>query len=105
MRLKNVDEAMELFKKNKGTVFNFVFADVEGNIGFTAPGGVPIRKHPYHGSKGIQEGFSGEDEWEGFRVASKNPHLVNPRKGYIVTANNMQGGPHAVFGTTAASTA
>lgn len=96
---------IELFKSGPGTVFNFVMADTQGNIGFAAPGAIPNWKHDYHGSKGISEGYSGEDEWEGYKDPTKFPHVLNPTKGYIVTANNMQGGSNGVFGSTAASTA
>jgi len=44
---------MEFCKTKHGTVWNFVFADDEGNIGFCSPGAVPNREHPIHGSFGI----------------------------------------------------
>lgn len=41
MRCKSVSEMIELFKSGPGTVFNFVMADTQGNIGFAAPGAIP----------------------------------------------------------------
>lgn len=105
MRCKTAEEMIGYFTNHHGTVFNFVFGDKSGNIGFAAPAAIPKRKHPYHGSKGISEGYSGEDEWVGYNDPKKIPHIINPSKGYIATANNFQGGKNAVFGSTAGSTA
>ncbi len=65
---------------------NVVYADVEGNIGYTQAGRVPIR------SKGDGRvpvpGWTDEYEWKGFIPFEELPHLYNPPQGYIVTANN-----------------
>lgn len=65
---------------------NFVYADVDGNIGYYAPGKVPIR------SKGTGAlpvpGWTGEYEWTGFVPFEELPHAFNPPSGQIVTANN-----------------
>jgi acyl-homoserine lactone acylase PvdQ len=66
MRAKSVPELLNLFKENAGTVFNFVMADEEGNIGFASPGAIPKRNHPFEGSAGVKDGASGKDEWDGY---------------------------------------
>jgi penicillin amidase len=64
---------------------NFVYADVDGNIGYHASGLLPIRKH-YDGDVPV-DGSSGEYEWEGFIPFDQLPSFYNPPQGWIVTAN------------------
>jgi len=65
---------------------NFVFADVDGNIGYQMPGDVPIRKSG-NGSMPMP-GWTGEAEWTGFIPFDDLPSVFNPPEGYIATANN-----------------
>jgi penicillin amidase len=65
---------------------NIVYADVDGNVGFIAPGLIPRRKsgdgwlpHP---------GWTGEYDWDGFEPFANLPQLLNPPSGEIVNANN-----------------
>lgn len=65
---------------------NFVYADVEGNIGYQATGLVPIRA----GGDGRLPvaGWTGENEWTGFIPWDEMPRTFNPPAGFIATANN-----------------
>ena len=64
---------------------NFVYADVEGNIGYQAPGQVPIR---VRGDGRLPvPGWTGEHEWAGFVPFSQLPSVYNPPEGFIATAN------------------
>ncbi|RPI02649.1 MAG: penicillin acylase family protein, partial [Ignavibacteriae bacterium] len=65
---------------------NFVYADVDGNIGYRTGGKLPIRK-----TKGPTLPFPGwtdEHDWNGFVPFDQMPHAYNPPEGYIATANN-----------------
>ena len=64
---------------------NFVYADVDGNIGYHATGLLPIRK-TYKGDVPV-DGSSGEYEWQGFIPFDQLPSVYNPAQGIIVTAN------------------
>jgi penicillin amidase len=65
---------------------NFVYADVDGNIGYQTPGRIPIRAK---GNGSVPApGYSGEYEWTGFIPFDELPRVYNPTKGYVVTANN-----------------
>lgn len=68
-----------------------VYADVDGNIGFQAPGKIPIR------AKGDGQfpvpGWNDEYEWQGYIPFEALPHSYNPPEGYIVAANNAIVGP------------
>ncbi len=72
-------------------VQNVVYADVEGNIGYTQAGDIPIRARG-DGSAPMP-GWDGEHEWVGQIPFDELPHLSNPARGYIVTANNRVAGP------------
>ncbi|HVO38068.1 MAG TPA: penicillin acylase family protein [Spirochaetia bacterium] len=65
---------------------NFIYADVEGNIGYQTPGLIPIRR----GGDGSlpSPGWVDDNEWTGFIPFDDLPFSYNPPKGYIVTANN-----------------
>ncbi len=65
---------------------NFVYADVQGHIGYYAPGRIPIRA----GGDGAQpaDGWSGEAEWTGWVPFDALPHAFDPPAHFIVTANN-----------------
>jgi penicillin amidase len=69
---------------------NFVYADVDGNIGYQSTGLVPIRA----GGDGSlpASGETGESEWTGFVPFDELPRSFNPPQGYIVTANNLPAG-------------
>jgi penicillin amidase len=66
---------------------NFVYADVAGNIGYYAPGHIPIRAAGHDGRVPVP-GWASEYEWQGFIPFAELPHAYNPPEGYIATANN-----------------
>ena len=68
-----------------GPAQNFVYADVDGNIGYQATGMLPIRKN-FDGDVPA-DGSSGDDEWDGFIPFDQLPASYNPARGWIVTAN------------------
>lgn len=79
---KDFTDALSIYK---GVTFNFVYADVAGNIGYYGAGGIPIRKSgdgstPYDGS-------TDDGEWIGYIPLKELPYLYNPPDGIIVTAN------------------
>ena len=51
----------------------------------------PMRKNktPFTGCK-VLDGTTTDNDWEGFLPLSYIPYVVNPKKGFIVTANNRQ---------------
>lgn len=65
---------------------NLVYADVDGNIGYQAPGIIPIR------AKGDGRwpvpGWDSSYEWSGSVPFDQLPTVFNPDEGFIVTANN-----------------
>lgn len=85
-RARNWQEFCDALKLYSEPSQNFIYADVNGHIGYYAAGKVPIRKsgdgsRPYDGS-------SDAGEWTGFIPFEKLPHVYDPPSGIIVTANN-----------------
>jgi penicillin G amidase len=66
---------------------NFVYADVDGHIGYVLPGAIPIRAGGARGDRPV-DGASGEHEWAGTIPFDDLPWQLDPPSGIIVTANN-----------------
>lgn len=65
---------------------NLIYADVKGNIGYQAPGKLPIRGA---GDGWLpQPGWDSAYDWNGTIPFEELPTTYNPKSGYIVTANN-----------------
>jgi penicillin amidase len=65
---------------------NFVYADVEGHIGYYLPGRIPIRASGDGSSPA--EGWTGEMDWTGWIPFEELPHVYDPPAHFIVTANH-----------------
>ena len=63
---------------------NMVWADKKGNIGWQAVGIIPVRKN-FSGLVPVPG--DGRYEWAGFLPIKERPHLLNPAKGFLATAN------------------
>lgn len=64
---------------------NFIYADVKGNIGLQAGGGIPLRKG--HGTM-IRPGDTDEFDWTGYLDFNDLPYTYNPVGGSVSSANN-----------------
>jgi penicillin amidase len=65
---------------------NFVYADVEGNIGYQTPGRIPIRAS---GNGSLPSpGWTGTHEWLRYIPFDELPSAYNPPAGFIATANH-----------------
>ena len=72
---------------------NLVYADREGNIGYQAPGAVPIRAEGHGGDYPVA-GWLPENDWTGREIPFERlPSMFNPPEGFIVTANQAVTGP------------
>ncbi len=70
---------------------NLVYADTDGNIGYQAPGLIPIRRAG-DGTVPVP-GWTSEYGWDGYIPFDALPQSLNPASGFIVTANNAPVGP------------
>jgi len=76
---------------------NLFFASTDGDIGFIAPGRIPIRK--VGDGRMPAPGPDGDYDWEGFIPVNELPQAHNPPSGRIVNANNRivgDGYPHLI---------
>lgn len=85
-RAKNWNEFREALRLWDVPSQNFVYADVEGNIGYQTPGNIPIRAKG-NGAFPVS-GASGEFEWTGYIPFDELPFVYNPPTHFIATANN-----------------
>ncbi len=84
---QNWDQFRESLRDWRMPSQNFVYADVDGNIGYQMTGEVPIRT-PKHTGMVPVPGWTGEYEWQGFIPYDELPYTYNPPQGFIATANN-----------------
>ena len=82
---RNWEEFRTALRRFSGPGQNFVYIDVDGNIGYQATGILPVRR----GFDGRQplNGVAGQQEWDGFVPFEDLPTAFNPPSGRIVTAN------------------
>jgi penicillin amidase len=84
-RVRNWSEFTNAISTYAGATQNFVYADVEGHIGYYGSGYIPVRKSgdgsvPYDGTKD-------DGEWTGYIPFGQLPHVFDPPSGIIATAN------------------
>jgi penicillin amidase len=89
-RASNWKEFTAALSNYGGATQNFVYADVDGHIGYYGAGKIPIRKSgdgsvPYDGS-------TDAGEWTGWIPFDKLPHSFDSPSGIIVTANQRIAG-------------
>jgi penicillin amidase len=72
---------------------NFVYADIDGHIGYQAPGRIPVRNSrlpdkpvPADGTWPVP-GWDSRYDWQGYLPASQLPWTQDPKEGFIVAAN------------------
>jgi penicillin amidase len=65
---------------------NFVYADVDGTIGYQCTGRYPIRRAG-DGTVPVP-GWTDDHEWDGWIPFEDLPWAADPDRGYLVTANN-----------------
>ena len=85
-RARDWDSFRKALSVYPGPSQNFVYADVDGHIGWVSAGRLPIRitgdgARPY-------EGAAPGSEWRGFVPFEELPFVLDPPEGRIVTANN-----------------
>ena len=84
-RAQNWPEFLTALRGFVGPMQNFVYADVDGNIGYYAAGWVPIRRQG-DGTAPVDGSFDDYD-WTGYIPFEDLPHAFNPPTGMIATAN------------------
>ncbi|WP_435202330.1 penicillin acylase family protein [Janibacter sp. GS2] len=81
---------------------NLVYADTQGNIGYQAPGKIPVRKGVDDNPPGWlpAPGWDSDYDWTGSVPFADLPSVLNPKDGHIVTANQQVTASRTPFLTT-----
>ena len=96
-RAQNWEQFKDALDHFTAPIQTFVYADVEGNIGFRVVGQVPLRGR----GQGLmpQPGWHPEACWQGYIPMRELPELFNPEEGFIATANHRvesEGYPYTI---------
>jgi penicillin G amidase len=82
------DEFRKAFETYNSPSQNFVYADVDGHIGYVLPGLIPLRRDVTDGTR-PRDGNSIADDWAGYIPRDQLPWQLDPEGGLIVSANNQ----------------
>jgi len=81
---KNVFEFREALAGIDNMFFNFVVGDINGNIAHQTTGLIPKRDN--HNGQTAQ--ISNEKSWNGFIPKDSLPHMINPKREWVGSANH-----------------
>lgn len=84
-RAANWEQFTAALSRLTGPGSNFVYADVDGNIGYHAAGLLPIRRN--HDGDIPVPGNDPKFDWDGFIPFAELPSAYNPTSGVLVTSN------------------
>jgi penicillin amidase len=82
----NFDEFRPALRGYGSPSQNFIYADVDGHIGYQLPGYIPRRSGDDRGDRPVSG--EGEHEWTGRIAYNDLPWQLDPASGIIVAANN-----------------
>jgi penicillin amidase len=88
-RAANWKQFVEATRELHAPQQNLSYADIDGNIGFIAPGRIPVRKRENR-LQGLAPapGWDARYDWAGFIPFEELPRAFNPPGGKLVTANH-----------------
>jgi penicillin amidase len=86
LRARSASDVLDALRQWPMPPLNYVYADRNGDIGYHAAGFVP---HRARGGYGIRDANVPADAWDGFRSFDELPHVANPPRGWVATANNV----------------
>jgi len=86
-KAKNITEFMKYLSYVQSLNMNAVMADVNGDIAYHSIGALPNRKPGDDGA--LPKPGNGSLDWNGIVPFDELPMTVNPKEGWIASANNM----------------
>lgn len=89
---QNFDEFRAAAKDLAVPSQNLIYADVDGHIGYQAPGQIPIRRAVVEGAPPgyvPAPGWLSEYDWQGYVPFEDMPWVLDPEDGFIVAANQQ----------------
>jgi len=90
MRAKNMKSAKKAIRDVRSMALNFIYSD-KNRIAWQVSGRYPVRKS----GRGHlpSPGWTGEYDWTGFVNIKKHPYVINPKSGYLYSANHRTVSP------------
>ena len=98
-RASTVAEGREALRRFRCPTWNFVLADTEGSVGYQCCGALPLRGRVWRGYRDANDPV---DAWQGYIPFDAMPRVVDPDRGWVVSANNPTAPPsfpYPLFGT------
>ncbi len=89
---KNYEEYVEALKNYETPAQNFVFASRDGDIALWTQGNFPMKSEGQ--GKFVMDGSNPVNEWQGFIPKEHNPHVRNPARGFVASANQISTAPN-----------
>lgn len=90
-RAKNYDDYVKALGYYSAPAQNFVFASNQGDIALWVNGKFPLKAKEQ--GKYILDGTDNSADWKSFIPALQNPHVKNPPRGFVSSANQSSVDP------------
>lgn len=90
-KAKNYDDYRNALKYYTCPAQNFAFASKTGDIALWVQGNFPVKADQQ--GRFVQEGNTSANEWQGFVPNDQNPHVLNPERGFVGSANQHSTDP------------
>lgn len=84
-RASSIIEMREALSRWKIPAWNYLGADTHGHIMYQCVGQIPLRGRPERGYRNLADT---NDSWRGFIPFEGMPHLIDPDRNWIASANN-----------------
>ncbi len=84
-RARDVTEFSESLQPWHVPTFSLVFADIAGHTGLKISGRIPLRRVE---ERGYRPGWDPAHQWDGLIAFEDMPGVIDPDRGFAVTANN-----------------
>jgi len=93
-RVKSWDQFRTVLRDWSVAIFNYIYADKNGHIGYQMCGRIPIRGRMW---PGVREANNPQDQWQGYIPFEAMPHRSDPKGGTVASANQRIVGPDYPF--------
>ena len=90
-RAKNYEDYKKALAFYSAPAQNFVFASNEGDIALWVNGKFPLKSKLQ--GKYLLDGTDAAADWQGFIPQAHNPHVLNPVRGFVSSANQFSTDP------------
>ena len=90
-KMKTFDDFKEAVSHYVGPAQNFIFANNEGDIATWISGKFPNKWK--HQGRTVSDGSDPLYDWQGWIPTEHNPHILNPERGFVSSANQESAAP------------